>query len=372
MPDGLSALFADPKDGLSALFAGLEQAPAIVVAVSGGPDSIALMGMAGRWAASLGTAAPRLDVATVDHGLRAASRGEAEAVAARATVLGLAHAILPWDGPKPATRIQERARAARYRLLAAHARARGATHVLTGHHADDQAETVLLRLTRGSGVAGLAGMRRDTPLAPDLRLVRPLLGLRKAELVAYCRREGLATLDDPSNTDPAYARTRLRSDAAIWASLGLDTPAVLRLAGRMAEADDALEAEATRLEAIVGPWRAERLYRASFDAVRPAGKAVVARLLRRAIDHVVGGARPLPLARLEALSEAVAAALAARHPHGATLGGARIACSSDGTIEVTPEPPRRRGRRTAEASERASGGAGSADDRAQATTLRPD
>ena len=325
------------------MFAGLAGAK-LVLAVSGGPDSVALMAMAARWSGGPGAGGAPLHVATVDHGLRPASRAEAGRVAEAAAALGLPHAILPWEGPKPATAIQERARAARYALLAAHARTLGATHVLTGHHADDQAETVLLRLTRGSGVAGLAGMRRDTVLVPGVRLVRPLLGLRKADLVAFCRREGLATVHDPSNADPAYARARLRARAATLAGLGLDVPALLRLAGRMAQADDALEAEARRLERVIAPAKAEGFYRAAFAGIERAQPAILGRLLGRAVEHAVPRTDPIPLRRLEALTAAVRDALAGGRPHRATLGGARIVCAGDGVIEVTPEPVRRRGR----------------------------
>ena len=311
--------------------------------MSGGPDSTALMSMAARWAHRLGADASSLHVATIDHGLRPTSRAEADRVAAAAAALELPHVILAWEGPKPGTRIQERARAARYGLLAAHARALGATHVLTGHHADDQAETVLLRLTRGSGVTGLAGMRRDTALSPGVRLLRPLLGLRKADLVAFCRREGLETIDDPSNADLTYARARLRAQASTLASLGLDVPALLRLAGRMAQADDALDAEARRLERLVTPSRTEGSYRADLAGVERAEPAILARLLKRAIEHAVPRAAPVSLRRLETLTTALREALAAGRPLRATLGGARIVCGRGSVVEVAPEPPRRRG-----------------------------
>ncbi len=325
------------------VFTGLERS-SLLLAVSGGPDSVALMAMAARWSAGLGTEAPTLRVATVDHGLRPGSRAEAGQVAVMAGALGLAHAILDWEGPKPTTGVQARARAARYALLAAHARAVGATCVLTGHHADDQAETVLLRLLRGSGVAGLAGMRRDTALAPGLRLVRPLLGVRKAELVAFCQRRGLSTVEDPSNADPAYARARLRARASSLASLGLDGPALLRLAGRMARADDALDAETSRLERLLAPRKAGNLYRADFTEVIRAEPAILGRLLERAIEHAVPRTGPLPLRRLESLTAAIGDALALGRSHRATLGGARIVCGGDAVVEVTPEPTRRRGR----------------------------
>ena len=139
-----------------------------------------------------------------------------------AAKLGVPHATLVWTGPKPSTRLQERAREARYRLLVEHARAIGADAIATAHHADDQAETVLFRLLRGSGVAGLAGMaatsRRD-----GVTIVRPLLGVAKSDLVAFCRARGVAFADDPSNADPRYARTRLRALLGRLADEGLTT-----------------------------------------------------------------------------------------------------------------------------------------------------
>ncbi len=149
---------ADKSSGarIEALFAPLAEANGLLLAVSGGPDSIALMMMAGEWAKAPGR--PKVEVATIDHGLRPGARAEAEAVAAQAKRLGLAHHLIEWPGEKPTTRLQERAREARYRLLAEKARAIRADHIVTAHHADDQNETILFRLLRGSGIAGLRGM----------------------------------------------------------------------------------------------------------------------------------------------------------------------------------------------------------------------
>ena len=204
---------------IETLFAPLSAARGVLLAVSGGPDSVALMLLAAAWARP-GT--PKLAVATVDHGLREGSRGEAEAVAAWAQSLGLPHQILSWDGEKPKTRIQERARAARYDLLFRHARALGADHVLTAHHADDQAETILFRLLRGSGVAGLAGM----PVAArhgEIVHLRPLLAYPKAALVELCEARGQAYFRDPSNEDLGFARTRLRRLLRLLAEEELDS-----------------------------------------------------------------------------------------------------------------------------------------------------
>ena len=144
------------------LFAEWKAAPAIVLAVSGGPDSIALMWLAARWRRALARG-PRLVAVTVDHGLRAASAREASDVKRLARSLGLPHHTVRWRGAKPKTGVPAAARAARYRLLAKAAQDHGATHILTAHTRDDQAETLLMRLLRGSGIAGLAAMARQSP-----------------------------------------------------------------------------------------------------------------------------------------------------------------------------------------------------------------
>lgn len=324
-------------------FASLQEVGPLLLAVSGGPDSMALMHLAARWAAGL-IDPPRLHIATVDHGFRPEAASEAGMVATAAAALGQPHAILPWTGPKPTSRIQEKARAARYALLAAHARDIGAGHIVTAHHADDQAETILLRLGRGSGLGGLAGMRHLTALAPDLWLARPLLHLTKATLVAFCRENAIAYIDDPTNLDPAYARTRLRSQAPALAALGLDTPGLSRLARRLARADDALEFEADRVESFLQPTRAPGSYAVALDGVCNIAPEIALRLVRRAVAHVVPGAA-LRLERLESLSDALWTALTERRPHRATLAGTLVRLDGAGLLQVTHEPPRRRGTR---------------------------
>ncbi len=136
----------------------MKSAPAIVLAVSGGPDSIALMWLAARWRRALARG-PRLLAVTVDHGLRAEAAREARDVKRLARQLDLPHRTLRWRGAKPKTGVPAAARAARYRLLAEAARASGATHILTAHTRDDQAETLLMRMLRGSGIAGLRRWR---------------------------------------------------------------------------------------------------------------------------------------------------------------------------------------------------------------------
>ena len=175
----------------------------IGIAVSGGPDSLALLLLAYAARPS------EIEAATVDHQLREGSAEEAAMVASLCEQLGIPHATLPVR-VAPAASLQAQARTARYAALAAWATERDLIAVATAHHADDQAETLLMRLARGSGLSGLAGVRASRPLADGVKLVRPLLGWRKAELEAVVAVAGLTPADDPANRDPRHDRTRAR------------------------------------------------------------------------------------------------------------------------------------------------------------------
>ncbi|MBF0335348.1 MAG: tRNA lysidine(34) synthetase TilS, partial [Alphaproteobacteria bacterium] len=192
--------------GLMARLGPFEPRPAIAVALSGGADSMALALLADRWAAARGGVAHAL---TVDHRLRPESGAEAAQVAAWMASLGIGHHILARMGERPVGDLQAAARAARHALLEDWCRARGVPHLLLAHHREDQAETLLLRLARGSGLDGLAAM---APIAerPFARLLRPLLDVPRARLEATLERAGQSWIDDPSNADRAYARVRLR------------------------------------------------------------------------------------------------------------------------------------------------------------------
>lgn len=320
--------------------AGPDADAGVVLAVSGGPDSVALM----RLAAGLRAYAPLRPVlvAAVDHGLRPESRAEAEQVAAWAEAAGLPHRILAWAGAKPRTRLQEAARAARYDLLFDLAREVGACAVLTGHTLDDQAETVLMRLTRGTGVAGLAGMRPRSERA-GMTLGRPFLTLRKARLIATCRAEGWPFLDDPFNADPRFARARLRRLMPLIAREGVTPERLAALAVRARRADDAL---AARARAIMEAARfAAGEGRVAFDGaiLRAEPDAILLRIVAQAIVAAVGAsARPVRLDRLEArVLGDLRGALDRREPLRITLGGALIHLGADGRLTLTPEPPRR-------------------------------
>jgi tRNA(Ile)-lysidine synthase len=189
---------------------GVERAPFIAVGVSGGPDSLALMLLADRWARQRGGRAWGL---TVDHRLRSESVAEARTVGGWLAARGIPHEILTWTDEKPAAGIQEAARNARYRLLTAWCRANGCLHLLTAHHREDQAETYLIRRGAGSGVDGLAAMSAVRQL-PGCRLVRPLLTISRARLTALLTAEAQPFVRDPSNFNPVYERARLRQQAS--------------------------------------------------------------------------------------------------------------------------------------------------------------
>ena len=188
--------------------ADFETSPFVAVAVSGGPDSLALAILASRWAQQRGGSICAL---SVDHRLRLESESEAARVSRWLAVRSIRHEILVWHGEKPRTGIQEAARLARYRLLDDWCRAQGCLHLLTAHHGDDQFETHLLRRKAGSGPVGLAGMSAIREL-DNCRILRPLLGIAKARLLGTLAAENQPYISDPSNRNLAFARARLRAD----------------------------------------------------------------------------------------------------------------------------------------------------------------
>eukprot|EP00897_Mesotaenium_endlicherianum_P001520 jgi/Mesen1/1396/ME000013S00878 len=237
------------------LLAGMRPHEPIALAVSGGGDSMALALLARRWAASSSSGAGGRDHAVtafiVDHSLRAGSREEAQKVHATLASLGMEAQVLTchWPhGPPPANHLQSAARHARYTLMEAECVTRGIRLLLTAHHANDQAELLLMRLARCSGLAGLAGM---PPVAPSPRvprhvaLVRPLLRAPKSALLQMCVDEGCDWVEDPSNASMAHARNRVRSVLATFPDAEVGD--VARALGVCAQARDALSASTSRL-----------------------------------------------------------------------------------------------------------------------------
>ena len=323
------------------LFADWRTAPAIILAVSGGPDSVALMWLAARWRKAL-SHGPHLVAVTVDHGLRAESAREARDVKQLAKTLDLPHRTVRWAGAKPKTGLPAAARDARYRLLAKAARTNGAAHVLTAHTRDDQAETLLMRMARGSGLAGLAAMARQSQ-RDGVVLVRPLLDISKARLVATLKRAKIDFADDPTNSDTGFTRPRFRALMPALAAEGFDARNLARLASRLARANAALEGLIDGAERFL-KLRDVNPLQPGFDADLFAAfpEEIQIRLLLRTIDRV-GHEGPAELGKVEVLAAALKQHLA-RKPRIAlkrTLAGAAISMSRD-RVRVEPAPPRRK------------------------------
>ena len=291
----------------------------IGVAVSGGPDSLALLLLAASaWPGAVAAA-------TVDHQLRSESTQEAAWVAQTCADLGIPHHILPVT-VAAASSVQAQARAARYAALRIWAENEHLSVVITGHHADDQAETLMMRLLRGSGVSGLAGVRARAPFARNALLCRPLLGWRRSELAAIVSASGIPAVDDPSNLDERFDRAlmRRRLAEATW----IDPPALARSAAALAEADDALDA-------IAGALADERLSSGigwAMLAPKDIPRALLRRLVGRALTHISPVASP----RGDQLGM-----LIDRLIDGKTCNVAGVLCRGGEHWRFEPEPPRR-------------------------------
>jgi tRNA(Ile)-lysidine synthase len=335
------------------LFADWKAAPAIILAVSGGPDSVALMWLAARWRAAQ-KAGPRLIAVTIDHGLRPQAAREARDVKQLARALDLPHRTLRWTGSKPKAGLPAAARDARYRLLAKAARAHGATHILTAHTRDDQAETLLMRMARGSGLAGLAAMARQSERG-GVVLARPFLHISKSQLVATLAKAKLGFAVDPSNRDLSFTRPRFRALMPALASEGCDSRNLARLAARLARANVALEVQVDGAERSLAlkncrgaqpGFEAEGCNAKGFDAEAFAAlpEEIRLRLLLRMIDSV-GHEGPAELGKVEALLSALDRARAQRPAKGRvrlkqTLAGALVSLTAD-QLRIEPAPPRR-------------------------------
>jgi tRNA(Ile)-lysidine synthase len=336
-----------------ALFAHFTDYPSLILAVSGGPDSTALMVLATRWRSALKRGpkgGPKLIAVTVDHGLRPEAKREALAVKKLARSLRIEHKTLRWTGPKPKTGIQEAARAARYRLLAQVARKAGGAPVLTAHTQDDQAETVLFRMMRGSGVAGLAGMRAgrlmpgfEAPMLEEdakLELFRPLLRVPKSRLIATLRLEKISYAEDPSNRDPRFARPRLRELMPLLAAEGLTAERLARLASRAARVEWTLHhvLNAALLKFAPGPWPRTGPVSLDADEFSRLPEEIALRMLERIINWV-GNEGPAELGKLETLHEALADAIYDGR-FRRTLAGAVVTLGR-GKLTIEQAPPRK-------------------------------
>lgn len=366
----------------------------MALCVSGGPDSMALMHLAAEWSSSSETRAywrdwweaqrrpcpdvlvteidsaglerpewlsnittreqllacggpPPLVVLSVDHGLRGESAAEAEFVAREAAKLRLPHHILRWTGEKPRSGLQEAARDARRRLILevlmaesgivggfadGEAFAAFRREILFAHHLEDQAETVLMRLARGSGLEGLGGMRAGGNVlckarggrlrALEYQVRRPFLGVSKSRLKASLQARGAKWIDDPSNEDDRFERVRVRRIMALLEPLGLSAESIALSARRLQDAEDGLQR-------LTEPWTPIKWHCGLFGDIELGDRRLLSgyllvRVLRRAIGAFGGTAREPELAQLEKLADLALDPIARLNCGGLTLGGCKV------------------------------------------------
>jgi tRNA(Ile)-lysidine synthase len=304
-----------------------------------------------RWRKAL-RRGPKLVAVTVDHGLRPEARKEASAVKKLARALGVEHRTLRWRGPKPKTGIQEAARAERYRLLAEVSRKFDCAPILTAHTRDDQAETVLFRMMRGSGIAGLVGMRHGSLLPghgrEKIELFRPLLDIAKSRLLATLKAAKIPYAEDPSNRDPRFARPRLRELMPMLAAEGLTAERLARLAWRAGRVEAALYEALTEalLRLAPPPWPEQGPVTIDAGHFYSLPEEIALRAFQRVIDWV-GNEGAVELGKLEAilmsLMDAIEGSMVAGRRVGRfrrTLAGALVTLA-DGRIAIERAPARR-------------------------------
>ncbi len=338
-PDASSA-FPVSDDEAARLLAPLERFSSLALAVSGGGDSLALLHLTAGWARarhSAGLPVPGLQVLTVDHGLRPEAAAEVRFVVQQAEALQIPAKILTWQAPEGLTNLQAEARMARYRLMADAMDLSGVEALVLAHHLDDQIETFFDRLTRGSGVYGLAAMAADqSGGAFGLRLLRPFLTVPGARLKASLVARGLSWVDDPSNSNPAYKRVRLRQLQAGLLLEGFDPSRISSTIRRMARAAQAIDAAVDVLLKDACAGDVPDFARLDLVRLTPLPEEVRLRLLARLAQHVGGSLQPPRLDRLEALD----ARLLAGGPLRVTLAGAVFDVSAGGRMRLWPEPGR--------------------------------
>jgi tRNA(Ile)-lysidine synthase len=341
-PAGLETRFARVMESFAAAWPG-------AVAVSGGGDSVALMHLLARWAQKAKKAPPV--VLVVDHGLRADSKKEALDTARKAKRLGLAAHLLRWTGRRSASGLEAAAREARYRLMGSWLKQHKLATLYVGHSEDDQAETFLLRLARGSGLDGLSAMRPLAPYPhagfPGLTLARPLLTLSREELRAYLAALGEDWVEDPMNEDLRFDRVRMRKLAPALAEAGLTPRRIALAAAHMADAREALElVTAAVLERACRPAPAGQGVLIDPAALAAAPRELGLRALAALLQTVSGAAYRPRFTALERLYGRVAGGSLGG---GATLSGCRLAPAPAGerafgpaTLKLTAEKPRKK------------------------------
>lgn len=351
-------------DEIRALFTPLVDT-SLAIAVSGGADSMALMHIARRalelaapGASPLAPPArPRLIVLTVDHGLRAGSAEDAAWVVSQAQAAGLPCRLLRWEGEKPTHGIQAAAREARYRLMQAALFEEALAHdelqriLLTAHHLEDQAETFLMRLARGSGIDGLSAMQRvavistsggtDRGDGAQLTIHRPILNMPKSRLVATLRAAGMEWREDPSNEREDFERVRVRKALSSLADLGIRGDAIARSAMRLSRARLAIQAQAIETAERCVDWHIGQFGSIALDTLIELPEEIAMRILMQMMA-AYGGDTPEPrLSEVEALAERIRTISDRAWPaRAATLGGCRLDWRPGGALRVWREAGR--------------------------------
>lgn len=299
----------------------------LLLAVSGGADSVAMMVLVRHWLDS-GGAAASVRVATVDHGLRTDAAEEAQRVAGWAADLGFDHDILKWSGETPKSNLQAEARRIRYRLLSEDALANGECHILTAHHLDDQAETFLIRLSRGSGIYGLAAMTMHTR-RDGMTISRPLLDVPKSRLMTTLEAAGHPWIEDPSNTDPRHLRVRLRQIMPELVELGMTAQRLSDTAGHLRRAGQVI---IDQVEELLAGWfdvAGIEICRIPVDQLAEVPDEVALRAVSEAVSRVAGRQYVPRLDHVRPVVAALCGEFTTEIPMKRTLAGAVIERDGD-------------------------------------------
>ena len=305
---------ADPPSSISAqeadaAFSVSEPYRSLLLAVSGGSDSMALLHLVNEWRARHEKNVTFI-VASIDHRLRSASAEECAFVAAVCASRDIPHIQLVWEGAKPVTGIQEAARNVRYKLLADCARANACQAIVTAHTLNDQAETVLMRLIRGSGLQGLQAMSNVSEIE-NLPLLRPFLHFEHERLRANLREASIAWCEDASNQDGRFLRPRLRKLMPLLEKEGLDSARLEKFAKKIARANAALDKSASDLFTQMTSQGLERkTYRLAPEEIR-----------LRALKLMIASICPLAYPPADAALEDLDTALIGNNPIRRTLAG---------------------------------------------------
>lgn len=300
----------------------------LAVAVSGGPDSMALARMLMVWSVENDKT---LHIISVDHGLRLEAKDEVEMVGqwvASQDFKDVQHIVLDWSDDKPETALMENARHARYQLMVEYCRRHQIKNLYLGHHQGDQAETFLIRLSKGSGLDGLASMQDVREYDDTLNLVRPLLNLSKQDLISYCSEHDIPYVEDPSNEDESYLRPRLRQSVDVLSKEGLTPKRLGVTAKRISRARFALE-EITESALIkCSAVECEDGYSINFDSLREYPEEIGLRVIQNIIEKMRPDAEyNVRMEKLEELFEALWFAPDSFKPR--TLGGCIFSLKCD-------------------------------------------